>query len=242
MPCLHKNACLALFMGIFSPVLLANTGHPLLSLAGGYSQWQNHDVPLAVTNTETDTLHQTHGSGSGLFAIGLGYDYLLNSTSPRGLHDVLIGLTVYDAKVTSKGDVYQFGLASLNNFTYRLPIHSTRLMIDSKLSAQPWHSISPCLIAGLGAAWNRADYQDTPDNAMLRGIRLGLGEQLQLAWEAGVGAQYAINPSFALFAEYLYADAGHAKTLPENGAGAVLGNIPVQSNSVLLGINFSFNG
>ncbi len=135
-----------------SPSVSSLANHAELSIAGGIARINSSTPSLMATATEIDSLYQTSHHTTAIGAIGWGYDYLLTSHKKTVIHNILIGLRLYDFSVTNRGQVYQYGDAQLNNFSYSLPVHSTRLILDEKLVAMSWHQVSPYILAGLGAS------------------------------------------------------------------------------------------
>lgn len=221
---MNKNTGIALLICVFSSTLHAYNGHPVVSIAAGAAWNHFDDVKLAVTTTETDTLHQKNNNAAFISAIRLGYE----------IQNILIGLGLYNANLEDKGSVYEFGSSSLDNFKYHLPIATTRLMLEGKLTGPGWCNMTSYFIAGIGMSWNRASYSDSL-------LTLDRREQLKFAYEAGVGVQTPITQSLSAFAEYLYANSGHAKTSAYGSTQIVSPvSIPLHINSLLIGLGYSF--
>lgn len=238
---LKDNVPLALFIYALSSTLYAYTTTTVLSIAAGLSQQNFNNLHLPVTAVERDTLHQNNTGYAWIGAMGLGYDFLLDSHACNTLHDILIGLNIYNVNFENNGTVYQYGDSSLNNFTYQLPVYTTRLMFDARVVAQTWHNLAPYLLAGVGLSWNRTSYQDKPTTSGSTPIALVRREQLGFAYEAGVGVQYALSKKVSLFVEYLYANLGDSKT-SASGSMNIFSpvTIPLHINSGLLGLNYTF--
>lgn len=222
----------------FSSFAMANTtSHPELSVAGGYSRVNFSSLSLPVTATETDTLHQTNSSTAVLGMLGLSQVFVFDYPKQH-IHNVSVGLNLYNLSTTNAGDVYQYGVPALNNFIYRLPIKSTRLMLDGKIMSCPWHRLSTFLLGGIGGAWNRVKYYDAPTVEGASGISLESREQVKFAYEVGIGWQLTLDKHVSFFAEYLYANLGDMKT-SSYGSPSVLSGItfPLYVNTALFGVN-----
>lgn len=219
----------------------AYSGHAVVSIAAGAALNYFENLTLPVTSTETDILHQTGHNAAFLSALRAGYDMELTPAVSCYIHDLLIGFGLYNINLKDEGKVYQFGSSELKNFKYDLPVYTTRLMVEGKLTGYAWHSVHPYLMAGIGASWNRASYSDTStfDHGMQ--ISLDRREQMKFAYEIAVGAQTFISQAVSVFAEYMYADLGHAKTSSYGNTQIVSAVVvPLHVNSISVGLGYSF--
>ena len=98
-----------------------------------------------------------------------------------------------------------------NSFTFRAPVTSTRLMLDFKPNLFTWHGFSAYPIAGLGIAWNKIAYYETPVNPESQNYySLGSHTTSHLASEVGMGFSAKLSNHLSATLEYLYADLGEA--------------------------------
>lgn len=229
---MKKNIGFALMLWAFSSALHAYVGHAVVSVAAGAAFNDFDNAKLAVTTTETDTLHNKNNNNAAFIsAIGLGYQVC----------NIYAGLGLYNTNLEDKGSVYLFGSPSLSDFKYHLPIHTTRLMLEGKLYGPAWYKLSPYFAAGIGASWNRNKYSETSVFDGEPGIILAKREQLKFAYQAGVGIQTPITQSLSAFAEYMYANLGHAKTSVYGNTPIIAPvSIPLHINSLLIGLGYSF--
>ncbi len=65
-------------------------------------------------------------------------------------------------------------------------------------------SFQPYVGAGIGVQRTKFDYR--PSN-----IEVGQGNKTNLAWQAMAGATIKVSPSFEVFGQYTYRDAGETK-------------------------------
>src|SRR5579885_1065837 len=239
---LMRKTGFAVFIYLLSSTIYGYTGHMEFSIAGGAALDDFDNLKLLVTSTETDTLHQTNDSRSAFIStIGLGYDFLMGPDYSCRIHDILIGLNLYNVNLDNKGTVYQFENPSLNNYDYDLPVYTTRLMFDVKVAAPAWHDLMPYLTAGIGMSWNRASYQDYPSPEFVAPITLNSREQLKFAYEAGVGVKSPLTQAVSVHAEYLYANLGHARTSAYGNTQVLSAvSVPLHVNSFLIGFDYIF--
>lgn len=239
---LSKYFFSALCFASFSSTPYALTGHGVASLFGGVADISFNNLHLPVSSIERDTLHQTNNSSTFIGGIGLGYDLTFKSRCKFRINDLLIGLNWYNANFENNGVVYQFGESSLNNFNYKMPINTSRLMLDGKVFFGGLNNFMPYIVGGVGMSWNRIQYHDIATTSGATEIALPRREQLKFAYEAGVGVQTSITKCVAIFAEYLYANLGTIKTAT-NGNVVLVSSavVPLHVNSGLAGLSYSFN-
>ncbi len=164
--------------------------------------------------------------------------------SPRPyLNHLLLEANVYQTFTTLKGNVWQFELPEFNNYSFRAPITSTRLMLDVKPSLFTWSRISPYAILGAGVAWNSVSYRETataagisPDSA----LSLSNNTTTQVAWDVGAGFNVSITDYLSATAEYVYTFLGHGS--PANGTAndirlAAAPRFSLQTQSLLFGLS-----
>lgn len=239
----RKEICHAFSIYLLTTASYAAISHTELTVGGGYSRVNFNNLQLPVTLTETDTLHSGGDVTTFTETIGINESFVFDSICPsysKNISNVAVGINFYNLSFTNTGTVYQFGDSSLNNLSYRLPVNSSRMMLDGKMTFSPGRQLSPFILAGVGAAWNRLSYSDTPVIAGISNINLEPNQQLKFAFEVGAGVQAMISQATSLYIEYLYADAGHARTSyygNPNIVGAI--EVPLHINSFLVGLNFS---
>lgn len=237
-----KNGYLGLVTFALATSSFSYTGHTVFTAAGGISQANFSNAHLTVSSLENDSLHQKNHDTALISSLGLGYDYVRCPGDCSSIvHDVLVGLNFYNVNLENAGTVYQFGDSSLNNFKYKMPIETTRLMLDVKISADEWHHVSPFLLMGAGMSWNRVNYHDSAVVSGVTPVSLTRNEQLKFAYEAGLGIQSTLTSSISVFIEYLYADLGRVKTSSFGSVSLVSpASTSIQVNSGLIGLNYSF--
>ena len=88
---------------------------------------------------ETEQLNP-QGSNQSNFTWGFGaaYRFLPPQVLRNNLlHELSLGLEFYAFKTTQSGDVWQYQLPEMNNFTYQLPIQSYRLLATNEITFHP---------------------------------------------------------------------------------------------------------
>jgi opacity protein-like surface antigen len=189
-------------------------------------------------------------------AVGIGYVWPLNCKSKcKSLvwfPDAKLAVNAYGFEGDIKGDVWQFGLADLNNFDYEVDITSYRLMLDGSLSVLSWKKWSWFVLGGIGESWNRLSYQHRPNNSDIpadSGITLDPHWDTTFAWEVGTGIKYDITQRLGLSLTYLFTDLGKLKLSDDGHAGPDVEpedlnlegpEFDFNLQSILLGVEWAF--
>jgi opacity protein-like surface antigen len=240
----HKWFCLTLLLFV-NAANAANIKHwdfkdMEISGAGGGDWYQRRDASLIVSPFETDSIKTLQSSFQGSWKIGLNYSFC-EKTLPY-LNKLLLGLNVYQTSTILSGAVLQYELPQFNNYHFKAPIKSTRLMLDLRPGFFTWRSMEPYAILGIGVAWNSMSYRETvtasdvnADSAMV----LSRHTTSSLAWNFGAGSKVALTDKLSVSLEYIYAILGHGS--PTHGPGVVrletTPNFTLQSQSILLGLS-----
>jgi len=214
-----------------------------ISGAGGGDWYQRQDTSLIVSPFETDSDKTLHSSFQSSWKIGLGYSFFENAFPY--LNRLLLGLNVYQTSTTLSGAVWQYGLPQFNNYHFKAPIKSTRLMLDLRPGFFNWHSMEPYVILGVGVAWNSMSYTETATTSDVNAnsaMSLSRSTTSSLAWNFGAGYKVALTDKLSADLEYIYAILGHGSPAYNPGA-ARLGTTPnftLRSQSLLLGLSLRF--
>jgi opacity protein-like surface antigen len=219
--------------------------------AGSLSKVQAGNSALGIGN-ETDTLIQNNSSNWDAWGgqIGVGYVHFLRHAQiyadpVQWFPTIEPELNVYYNDYQNNGNVYRFGNPALNQLSYNVPIHSTRLMLDAALTVVARGHFSTYLIAGLGNAWNRISYSDANNSGASCANNLSLNDTTysHFVWEAGAGVGFDFNNGFKATFEYLYTDYGR---LQASGNGTSAGfaapisspaSFNLHTQALLLGIH-----
>lgn len=214
--------------------------HPEVSVAGGVDWYNTHNTHITVSPFETDSDKVRQSAAQGSWKVGLGYS-LFDDTWPH-LKRLLLNLNLYQTSTTLSGTVWQYEQPQFNNYNFRVPIKSTRLMLDVKPSFFTWQSMKPYAIFGVGVAWNSVSYRETATADVNSDSRLLLSKQTtsDLAWDLGLGCNMALTDNLSVSLEYIYAALGYGSPAHE-ASNVHLEATPkflLQSQSVLLGLNW----
>ena len=245
-------------MAVAPPVLTTKTdgNFEVIAALGLANVGVHGSSELGVTSSESDRLVSNGGSNSwNTFAaqLGLGYVYYLGDSQQSS--DQLqwfpsvepeINLYYLGGNGGTQGDVWRFDSASFNNLTYKVPVHSTRLMLDAALTLASWDQFSVYIKGGLGDSWNRVSYTDTNNSDSFPEATISLNSKTtsHFVWEGGAGLNYAFQNRFALSLEYLYADLGSANISSTGSSGGITFPVlvaphfnKIRSQTVLLGLH-----
>ncbi len=76
------------------------------------------------------------------------------------LNEFLIDLALYHSSARAKGIVWQYGYPQFNNYQFKAPMTSTRLMLEIKPGLLTWKDLSPYPILSLGISLNNMSYHE----------------------------------------------------------------------------------
>jgi opacity protein-like surface antigen len=217
-----------------------------ISAAGGAGWYDASNGNTIISSFETDSAHVHHISTNGAWKLGIGY-YLFEDKlqQQRYLNHLLFEMNVATTSTTLTGDVWQYGIPTLNNYTFRAPVKTTRLMFDLKPTLFTWQKISPYAILGLGAAWNTVSYKETAIDADIdpaSAMSLSNHTNAQLAWEVGAGLKVALSEKLSATAEYIYTSLGNGSPSGRPANGVNLSEAPYfsfQTQSLFLGLSLT---
>jgi opacity protein-like surface antigen len=184
-----------------------------LSAAVGPNWAQTSSTHLVVSPYETDSVLVNNISNYAFWKIGVGYHFFTEKLQQRSFfNDLLVELNLYQSWFTVTGDVWQYQLPQFNNFTFKAPITSTRLMLDVKPTLITVRHISFYPILGVGNSWNNVAYnevvsgQDVPDGS---NYLLNTSANSNFAFDVGVGLRADFNEHISASVEYLYTNLGN---------------------------------
>lgn len=223
---------------------LTNYNNIQFSAAGGANWYNVSNTSLVISPFETDSTRVNSISTNGAWKAGVGYYLLEDTLSQRAyLNHLLLEANVYQTYTTLSGNVWQFQLPEFNNYSFRAPITSTRLMLDVKPSLFTWSRVSPYAILGVGATWNSVSYHETikaPDVSPDSALSLSNNTTRQVAWDVGAGLSVSITDYLSATAEYIYTFLGHGSPANRPGNNIRLAAAPsfsLQTQSLLFGLS-----
>jgi opacity protein-like surface antigen len=215
------------------------------SVATGFNWMRSKNTDLTVSPVEIDSVNMKRISNPLIWKVGAGYDLFANTCPQRNFFNrLLLELNVYRSGATISGDVWQFQSAEFNNYNFRAPITSTRLMFDVKPSLFTYQCISPYAILGIGIAWNTAAYRETLTDTDVDPLSYNIlsnRTMMQTAYDIGAGLRVDITQNVGASLEYLYTNLGKATSANASATVARVSTQPtftLRSQSVLLGISW----
>ena len=235
----------ALCLVISTDVLSSSLPDVEFSAAGGFNWVNSNNNNLYVSSYETDSNKVTHVSNNAFWKVGVGYYVLNDYLQDRSfLNSLLTELNFYHSSATVKGDVWQYQLPQFNNYNFRTPITSRRLMLDFKPTLFTFYHFSPYFVLGAGIAWNATSYQQSITAANIDPtsyISLGKRTNTNMAYDAGFGVKGDITSHLSASVEYLYTQMG--KVTPSalsQGVTTVMKapTFTVRSQAVLFGLSW----
>ena len=214
---------------------------------------------IGVTQSETDKLIQTNSNNWGTFdaQIGAGYVYYFEQRKhpPKTTQwfpaiEPQLNFYYLNNNTGIKGNIWRFNSPAFNQLTYKIPVHSTRLMLDVALTVIKKKRSSLYVKGGIGNAWNRlgySDYDNGGPDITCGDERLSLSDATHshFAWELGVGILHDFNNHVGLSLEYLYTNFGRVKTSAHGNTGTITtpviapASFTMQAQTAALGLHYA---
>lgn len=194
---------------------------------------------------ENDSLIPNHLNVWGVsWGLGLAYRFVQPSCAPYNLlHDITLGLDYFYLQGQQNGQVWQFENPSMYNFNYTLPLHSSRLLVDSEWTFHPIGTRTfPFIEGGMGFTANRTNYYDAPVPGLTgTSTIINKNTKYQFTYTVGGGFKFLIIPSLEASLRYLFSDLGHGTTATTGSTTLVA---PVRTalttQSILFGLTYLF--
>lgn len=217
-----------------------------ISIAGGFLHGHTHSTHLVVSPYETDSVIVGQVAGSTLWKFGIGYSLFAEQLKNRAfLTNLLMELNFYrSTQGAASGVVWQYQLPQFENYSFRAPIKSTRLMLEIKPSLFFWHGLSPYPILGVGVTRNTISFNEKvisanadPNNNLI----LGSHSSMHFAYDLGMGVRVDMGTHVAASLEYLYTNLGHVTSSAVSANGAPVMSPPrfgLSTRAVLLGFSW----
>jgi len=206
--------CLLCFtQSVFAGVSQSSPSPRLFLLAGldlSYARF-GRDQTVVMLNDGTSNRYISQNKSH--FATG--FQLLVGAEWPF-VHNTLLqaGVGLHrTARLSDTGDVYQFSDSEFDNFVYLYGVQSTRVMIEMRLLKKLHERLMPYVSLGLGGAINKAGaYQETAKFSGLIAMQPYTSNvKVNLAYQAGLGAEYQISPTMRLGLGYELASLGLAE-------------------------------
>lgn len=216
----------------------------------GPSWYHANSAHTQVTSIERDADKVHSVASTPVYKLGAGY-HLFNTTFSKRhfLNDLLLELNWYYSKGSINGAVWQYDNAEFNNYSFRTPFTSNRIMLDIKPSLFTFHHLTPYPILGAGMAWTRIAYREAITNPAIPAdsfIDLKPATKTQFAYDLGFGLRYPVDHHLSVFMEYLYTNLNNLtpskRSNSSNSAVTILKapSFSTYNQSLLFGFNWTF--
>lgn len=245
--CLLGFSCFSNTNAVFAANLPLSMSAIQVSAAGGVDWINTNNTNLIITAFETDSVKVRHTQYGAVWKLGVGAYFFQNVLCcHQYLNQLLLELNYYHSEATIDGDVWQYELPQFNNYSFRAPHASDRLMLDLKPTLFTWQHFSPYAILGAGFTWNKLSYRERVTGVGVDPtsfLSIGKNTTTNLAYDLGFGIKVDIQCNVSASLEYLYTYLGHASPNNTNTSLAVLSIPPkfnISTQSILLGVNWKF--
>ncbi len=213
----------------------------------GPTWFSSNQSKMIVSSNETDTTKTKSVTNGFSYKVGVGYHLLAPYFSQRTyLNDLLFELNFYYTSATVKGGSWQYQYSLANNYNFRAPFSSARLMLDFKPAIFSYYHFSPYPILGIGNAWNSLSYYESPTPGFPANGAANLNSRTisKVAYDVGAGLRYAITPHASVSLEYLYYRLGSQSPSGHGTANSLAIISPpsffIYSQSLLLNASWTF--
>jgi opacity protein-like surface antigen len=220
------------------------SSHIELSGAAGPNWTHSDSTHLIVSPYETDSILENGVSNSSLWKLGVGYHLFENKLRKNQfLTDLLISLNFYQSSQSVRGYVLQYQLPQFNNFTFRAPVTSTRLLFEVRPGLFTAYRFTPYPIVGVGVAWNNISYNEAADPGIDPVTAYELPSKCNngFTYNLGAGMRLELVPHLSATIEYVYSYLGSMS--PSGSASYPTGLLTtptfiLHSQAVLFGLNY----
>lgn len=115
-----------------------------------------------------------------------------------------------DAEI--KGDVWDSGLPTLNNATYKYNVNHARVALKGKLVAEMGQFVMPYVSASVGVGFNHAHaFTNTPRVFGISEPNFQSNTDVAFAYTAGAGLEHALTQNWRVGAGYEFSDWGQSQ-------------------------------
>lgn len=245
---MHKTA---FFLGTFLFSGLTFSSSPYLAIYGGGQSNSTSLSDFYLIGNQQEVLINDKHTNPFMWGVGAGLQWNTSSNNKLSklFHDFSLEIDYLAYRQRHTGDVLDYG--ELNNFNYYYKVKSDQIMLNFRPALpslvntiQPSliDTLQPFLVFGIGVTINSTYYKQSPKNLSAGQTYLTMPSQslTMLAFDVGGGITMAINDKLKLFLQYLYTDAGKAKT--GTYANLMLMSpvrISVKTQSYLVGISYT---
>lgn len=214
-----KLICLCLALGL-PPVLFANGTNLHIQAGEGWYHVRNDDRLFLNPFVENRYVANAAEQHAPFFGFGVGYqwDHPVSQLSNLA---VKLGLSAYFINTQLTGTNYPFiNAGQFDTLNYYVTNRNSSLLVEPTLLYTRF-SWQPYVLAGLGAAWNKAqNYHELPSNPLLSAVPMiqafGNKTNNHFAYEFGLGIQHALFTiqeinHINIFIDYRYIAYGQTK-------------------------------
>jgi len=225
------------FFGLTS---IASANQDVIWSLGAGASYPTHapKSPFIISEWVSDDFHQATQQLMPSFTIDVKKIIpLQNSALLTNLH---IGPAVYFDIIKSTGDVWELNQPQFDNYSDKLVVKQAAIFAEAEGYLKPLcQSLTPFLLAGLGASVYTLNYDDWAKGAIPLDSELHLNAHhgVNFAYALGAGITHAINENASIYIKYRFQDAGVAHS-------ALASNLisPIQmdaiSHQVFLGVQY----
>lgn len=245
---LFQPKTIRFIFAIFCPVFFLNgyaTQTPFeISLGIGPSWFSANDALIDLTPFESDKAAVNNVSSAALTKIGLGYHL---PSHPKYFNDLLLELNYYHVNASINGNVWMGGDPNFNNWNFRAPLSSSRLMLDFKPAFPVIANLSAYPIIGAGLAWNKLAYNETATfsgaQEQNNDVHLAWGLNRRISYDIGFGFRYPVSTHLSTSIEYLFNQQGRLSSSKDNTTEQTVLSAPsfmTRSQNVLWNLAWRF--
>jgi|GEM_PF-3828602 len=226
------------------PRALQLNDHWMWSLALGNSWFQTRNATLQITSDERDLAVVSQSTNNILYSAGMGYHAFSDQLAQnKYFTDLLIQLNYYYSSSTVKGNVWAFESINCDNFLFKAPMRTSRLMLDLKPELFTYRGFNSYGIFGAGASWNKMSYTESAINGTdpIGAATLQGHSNVTVAYDLGVGINKPITKNIDASIEYLYTSLGNIEPSINSLTQQSIVRAPsfsMQSQSVLARLNW----
>jgi len=233
----------ALIMLLFLPCVSAYsaiTSHAteiIFGIGAPFYTDNTNNKQLQVNSVETDQLKQNQSTTLPTFHVAVS-EALTFAEAANTLWG--IGPHFYYQHINYSGSVYQYGVPTLDNYSYK----STAEIFDLLLEGQVRFlglafSVQPLLVAGVGVGYSSIDYYDYAGTGVPGGrIHTPYYYNWNAIFDVGAGLSFPFSERGSIELEYLYLYNG---TITSGSGSSLLHpfSVNLNSNNIMLNIRYT---
>lgn len=239
--------------GMFLSILSFNAQSTVLdgfelSAALGGSWYHADNTTMQITVDERDANKVSSSTSNLLYSAGIGRHVFNDALKARNtLTGLLIQANYYYGVTTVKGNVWGYESPNVNNYTFRAPMSSSRLMLDFKPELFVYRGFTPYAIIGAGASWNKMSYSENANSDVdpASAVTLQDHSSVTVAYDLGAGISTNILDNASIALEYMYTALGDiSPSINSRTQQPIVGapSFSIAGQSVMLRLNWKMDG